>query len=533
MSGLSGIKAWLPEDLCKQDEVTRRLVSVFEAAEFERIEIPTLVDMSVVEKANTKFTADVFKLIDRDGRTLALRTELTQPIAKLVATRASKINLPAKFYYNSKVYRYKGMSTDASREIKQLGVEAFGDTKDSEIIQVLLNALNELGIKNSKITITDTKIWQKIFELYGSSKISFEQELDALMKNSAYKSSVSGLSDLSVAAKAYKFLLEGDLVNFETLTEKYKPLRSLLSSVTIDEIEAALEVDLSEIKGLIQLDSRVVFEPLQCPDLKLYTGIHFNLYARAVGRLIALGGRYDKLCEQFGAKVPAIGFAFYLPGLMEALENKPDGRVLKIALSKGGLLEGAEKFLESKGLKLDKTNPRKLIVDLNSKKDLPFDKIEALLVRGHDVPIYVQHGAADLGIVGSDVILDSRASIYQLKDLDYGQCKLCVCAKQGLYKSVKDLPSDLKVATTFPNLSRDFFESKGIDAEIINLYGSVELGPLTDLSDVIVDLVATGKTLKENGLEQIAEIISCSSRLIANKASFRLYKEEIEAILSS
>lgn len=526
MSSLSGIKAWLPEDLRRQDEISASLVSVFEAASFERIEIPTLVDMSVVEKANTKFTADVFKLIDRDGRTLALRTELTQPIAKLVATRASEISFPAKFYYNSKVYRYKGLSTDATREIKQLGVESFGETKDEEILKLLIQSIDELELKNTRITITHAKIWQKIFELYGSSTMNYEQELDSLMNSAAYKSSVAKLDNLSVAAKAYKFLLEGDLINFKTLSSKYKPLSLLLSSSDLVEFEKTFEIDLSELKNLVKLDSRIVFDPLQCPDLKLYTGVNFNLYARGVGRLIALGGRYDKLCEQFGHAVPAIGFAFYLPGLMEAIDYK-EAKVLRIALSKGGLLDGALKFFEKKGFTVDRSNDRKLIVDVSSEDKLGFDKIEALLVRGHDVPIYVQHGAADLGVVGLDVILDSKVSVYQLEDLKYGDCKLCVCAKEGLYKSVADLPANLKVATTFPNLSKDFFGSKGIDAEVINLYGSVELGPLTDLSDVIVDLVATGKTLKENGLEVIEEILPCTSRLIANKSSFRQYKENL------
>ena len=526
MSNLSGIKAWLPEDLRKQDKISARLVSVFEAASFERIEIPTLVDMSVVEKANTKFTADVFKLIDRDGQTLALRTELTQPIAKLVATRASEISFPAKFYYNSKVYRYKGLSTDATREIKQLGIESFGETKDEDILKLLIKSIDELDLENTKVTITHAKIWQKIFELYGSASMSYEQELDALMENTAYKSSVSKLDNLSVAAKAYKFLLEGDLVNFKVLSAQYKPLAILVSSTDISEFEKTFELDLSELKDLVGLDSRIVFDALQCPDLKLYTGVNFHVYSQGVGRLLALGGRYDKLCEQFGHSVPAIGFAFYLPALMESLEPQSQ-KILKIAFSKGGLLKGALEFFEKKGFTIDRSNERKLIVDVSADDQLGFDKIEALLVRGHDVPIYVQHGAADLGVVGLDVILDSRASVYQLEDLKYGECKLCVCAKKGLYKSVADLPSDLTVATTFPNLSKDFFGSKGLNAEIINLYGSVELGPLTDLSDVIVDLVATGKTLKENGLEVIEEILPCSSRLIANKASFRLYRDEM------
>lgn len=201
---------------------------------------------------------------------------------------------------------------------------------------------------------------------------------------------------------------------------------------------------------------------------------------------------------------------------------------IKIAISKGSLLQGAVAFLKTKNVEiLGLENKRKLILGTKLPEGFPFDEIEVLLVRGHDVPIYVDHGAADLGIVGSDVILDSKTNVVQLKDLDYGHCRLCVCAIKGQYKSISDLPSYTRVATTFPNICKDFFNENGLDVEVINLYGSVELGPLTELSDVIVDLVASGKTLEENGLEVIHEIMPCTARLIASQAAFRLYKDEL------
>jgi ATP phosphoribosyltransferase len=115
--------------------------------------------------------------------------------------------------------------------------------------------------------------------------------------------------------------------------------------------------------------------------------------------------------------------------------------------------------------------------------------------------------------------------VVKLKDLQYGECKLSVCAVKNLYKSITDLPSQIRVATTFPNIARDYFNKLGIDVEIINLYGSVELAPLVGLSDVIVDLVASGKTLEENNLEVIETIMDCTSILIANQSSFKLYRD--------
>ena len=201
-------------------------------------------------------------------------------------------------------------------------------------------------------------------------------------------------------------------------------------------------------------------------------------------------------------------------------------KTLRIALSKGTLFDGAIEFLSSKGMQLGDLgeNKRKLIIPASGLdlSESNYESIEILKVRGHDVPVYVEHGAADIGVVGSDVVLDSGAEVIQLRDLAYGACKLCVCALKGKYKSIYELPNYCKVATTFPNLTKEFFQRKGIDIEVLPLYGSVELGPLTDLSDAIVDLVASGKTLKENGLEAIETMMDCSSRLIANKASYKL-----------
>ncbi len=201
---------------------------------------------------------------------------------------------------------------------------------------------------------------------------------------------------------------------------------------------------------------------------------------------------------------------------------------IKIALSKGALLNGAIEFFNEAGIEIANSDEdkRKLIRSAKVKNQKFKDyNIEFLMVRGHDVPVYVEHGAADFGIVGIDVVLDSKAKVHQLIDLKYGDCDLCVCSLAGKYKSIAELPSYTRVATTFPNLTKDFFQQRGLEVEIINLYGSVELAPLTDLTDVIVDLVATGKTLKENGLEPIHKIMHCTSYLIANPTSFEFCKE--------
>jgi ATP phosphoribosyltransferase len=526
----SSITSFAPEDILAQQRVARKLTDFFIEKGYQSVDIPTIVDTSLVAKANSKFSQNVFKLFDESGKTLALRTELTQPLAKMVASYHSKLSFPQKYFYDASVFRFKGSHTDSSKEIKQVGVEVFGQKAgavDKEIIRLMLDSVDKLGIKNPKITITDTKIWQRIFEIYGAPKLSFAEELERMMSSDAYKSTLASDKKLSLAARMYKALLENNIVYFRKLIKDQPDLQIFLNSIKVEDFEKLLEIDLSLLKETAKLSDIVCFDPLQCPDLKLYTGMHFALYAKGSGAMLALGGRYDDLCEQFGAEIPAIGFAFYIRELSALIEKKVHRTKLRIAIAKGGLFDQAKEFLETKSFRFSDDKNRKLILEVASDLDSPFNEIEVLLVRGHDVPVYVEHGAADLGIVGLDVVLDSKTSNFLVKDLDYGKCHLSVCARKGLYKSVYDLPKQTRVATTFPNLTKEFFDLKGVNAEIINLYGSVELGPLTDLSDVIVDLVATGKTLIENNLEEVESFLDCSAYLIANKASFRLYSNEL------
>lgn len=524
------LTSFAPENILAQQRVARKLTDFFTQKGYESVDIPTIVDTSLVAKANSKFSQNVFKLFDESGKTLALRTELTQPLAKMVASYHSKLSFPQKYFYDASVFRFKGSHTDSSKEIKQVGVEVFGKEAgeiDKELLNLMLDSVESLGVKSVKVSITDTRIWQRVFEVYGAPNLSYEEELEKMMGSDAYKSTLASDEKLSLAAKMYKALLENNIVRFRALIKNQPDLQIFLTSTKIEDFEKLLEIDLKLLKEASSLSEAVCFDPIQCPDLKLYTGLHFSLYAKGSGSLLALGGRYDDLCAKFGAQIPAIGFAFYIRELSSLLEKKEQRTKLRIAIAKGGLFENAKEFLSKKSFQFNDEKTRKLILEIASNLEAPFDEIEVLLVRGHDVPVYVEHGAADLGIVGLDVVLDSGTSNYLVKDLDYGQCRLSVCAKKGLYKSVYDLPKQTRVATTFPNLTKEFFDLKGVNAEIINLYGSVELGPLTDLSDVIVDLVATGKTLKENNLEEVESFLDCSAYLIANSASFKLYSKDL------
>lgn len=198
--------------------------------------------------------------------------------------------------------------------------------------------------------------------------------------------------------------------------------------------------------------------------------------------------------------------------------------LINIALPKGRLGEKVYNMLAAAGYDCPEIN------DKNSRK-LTFENPEKCVryfwVKPSDVAIYVERGAADIGIAGKDIILEYSPDVYELCDLGIGKCRMCVAAPKGFKY---DNEKTLTVATKFPHIAARHYTSKSIDIDIIKLNGSIELAPILKLSDVIVDIVETGKTLIENDLEPIETIIPISARLIANKASYKFKAEGIKKL---
>ncbi len=194
--------------------------------------------------------------------------------------------------------------------------------------------------------------------------------------------------------------------------------------------------------------------------------------------------------------------------------------MLTVALPKGELLKHSIRLLQSVGLDfsafLDSGNRQLQITDASG-------KARGLLVRGQDVPVYVEYGQAQLGIIGYDTLREKQPQVAHLVDLQFGYCRMSVAVKASSpYKSPLDLPPHSRVASKYVNCAREYFQSLDLPVEIVPLYGSVELGPITGMSEAIVDLVSTGRTLKENGLIEITTLYESTARLIAHPLSYRL-----------
>ena len=205
-----------------------------------------------------------------------------------------------------------------------------------------------------------------------------------------------------------------------------------------------------------------------------------------------------------------------------------EDRYLTFALGKGRLANKTMDLFEKIGITCEEIrdkNTRKLIF-VNEELKLRF-----FLAKGPDVPTYVELGAADIGVVGRDTILEENRNVYEVLDLGYGKCKMCVCGRE----SARDLlmhHERIRAASKYPNIAKDYFYNKKHQTvDIIKLNGSVELGPLVDLSDVIVDIVETGSTLRENGLGVLEEVCDLSARMIVNPVSMQLESDRIRDLV--
>jgi len=199
---------------------------------------------------------------------------------------------------------------------------------------------------------------------------------------------------------------------------------------------------------------------------------------------------------------------------------------LTIALAKGRLAEITIEILEQCGINCQslKQSTRKLVLIDEE------NKVKFLLVKPSDVPTYVDYGVADIGVIGKDTLMEENKPLYEVLDLGFAACKLSIAGfpETDIYNKAKKL----KVATKYPNIAASFFSTKSIDIEIIPLHGSVELGPITGLSDVILDIVESGKTLRANGLDILEDVCNISARLVVNQVSLKTKSARIRDLVS-
>lgn len=466
---------------------------------------------------------------DSDGRLLALKPDVTFSIIKNLDDSVSGVQ---KVYYNENVYRVTKKAGGFS-EIMQTGVECMGDITDDEVCEVINLAARSLYAISEKYVL-DISHMGILSGLFTAMDLT-ESNKTALLSAVAEKNTgviLNLCNSFGVGDALTNKLI--DLLNaYGTPTEV---LPKISSAVVNAEMQSAYNELCSVCEKLVNAgyEKNINIDCSVVNDMNYYNGIVFKGFIQSVPVSVLSGGRYDRLMERVNKKAGAIGFAVYLDEVDRILENQgsedkeealSDG-YLNIALPKGRLGEKVYEMFEKSGFECPQIHEknRRLIFEN------PEKKVRYFWVKPSDVAIYVERGAADIGVAGKDILLEYSPDVYELLDLNIGKCRMCVAGKKEF---TDNGTSTLKVATKFTNIAKSYYADKCRDIDIIKLNGSIEIAPILRLSDVIVDIVETGATLLENGLEPKETIVDISARLISNKAGYKFKSAMIDKLRDS
>ena len=498
---------------------------------YSEIITPAVEYYDVFAQANPELDQDqMLKIIDKSGRICVARPDNTTPIARIAATRLDDAALPVRLYYSQKVFRSVSGDHGHKGEFLQVGAELIGAdglAADKDILSAAFAALSKTGADNFRIELGHAEIYKALIEELGADAASSEA-IRRLIENKSFAALGDALQPFGSrpAAKALSAMpqLFGGievLDEVETLTGNVRVLGAI---AYLRRLYQAL--DEAGYGDRIMIDLGLVHE------MDYYTGIMFRGYIGGAGAAILAGGRYNALCAKFGRDLPAGGFGIDVESVAESLQGASRPEVatcrdtVRIALTKGRLEKKTLALLKDAGYDISEleAGTRKLIFTL------PDSGVEIVLSKAADVITYVEHGVCDMGVVGKDTIMEKGGSFYEMVDLGFGRCRFALATKKG-----KDVYGGYKtpvIATKYPAVTKAFFNRKNMDVETIKIEGSVELAPLLELADAIVDIVETGTTLKENGLEVIEDVAPISARVIVNLASAKMKKAAIQKVIA-
>ena len=511
-------------NLQPKERASFALRALYEAAGCRKYHMGRFEEYGLYQENRSFLSSEqVITFTDLDGRLLALKPDVTLSIAKTAQPAPSETLC---YYYHENVYRPSAES-HTFKEISQMGLEMLGAVGEAQVQQAVCLAarsLDALGA-NWVLEVSHMGYLFGLFDALGVPDAARAKLLEKLREKNAHElRAAAGAAGLADAADTLCGVLDLSGAYAETMEKAAALCKNDAMRAAVAELEA-LAVPLEKAGGVIRLDMTLAGE------MEYYNGLVFQGYLKALPRPLLKGGRYDLLMQKFTPGAGAIGFAVYLDELDRlsaplppVQKNSTDRVMLNVALPKGRLGDKVYNLLAGIGYGCpeDYNATRKLVVEN------PEAGIRYFLVKPSDVAIYVEHGAADVGIVGKDILTEASADVYELLDTGLGKCRMCVAAPADY----QDDPSrPVRVATKFVSIAKSYYASMGRDIDIIKLNGSIELAPILGLSDVIVDIVETGTTLRENGLKVVTEFMPISARFIANKASYQFKHAEMDTML--
>lgn len=536
-SGNTHTPAGLTDILVKECELKFKIETaareVFARHGYHVVQSPMFEYYDVYDAAVTK-AENMFKFFDNNGRMLALRPDLTTSVARIAATKPLG-ELPYRIAYSGSAFRNdETFSNDRRREFSQAGIELIGNggtDADAEVIEIAIEALLKFGVKDFQIDMGHADYYKGLAEIAGLDPI-VSDKLRANINDKDFVAIEGILDGIDIDEKLKEVFMELPKMfgGIETAVAAAKnPIIGEKSRAALENLISVYEI----LKGK-GLDKYISTDLGMVPNLDYYTGIIVKGFAKGVAFPICSGGRYDNLTEKFGKALPATGIAIGIERVMTALSDIRErndenaSEYITVALAKGRLAELSINIFEKLGFDVQemKSKTRKLI--FTDEKN----KFKFILVKASDVPVYVEYGAADIGVVGKDTLLESGKDVYEIMDLGFGKCRMAVAGPSEMRDKLVGR-NIMRVASKYPHIARDYFHRvKGQTVDIIKLNGSVELGPLVGLSDVIVDIVESGKTLKENGLEVLEDVCELSARLVVNRVSLKMHRERILKLMS-
>ena len=512
-------------NLQPKERASFALRALYEAAGCRKYHMGRFEEYGLYQENRSFLSSEqVITFTDLDGRLLALKPDVTLSIAKTAQPAPGET---LRYYYHENVYRPSAES-HTFKEISQMGLEMLGAVGEAQVQQAVCLAARSLDALGADwvLEVSHMGYLFGLFDALGVPDAARAKLLEKLREKNAHElraaAGAAGLADAAADILCSVLSLCGSYA--DTIAKAAALCRNDAMRAAVAELEA-LAVPLEKAGGVIRLDMTLAGE------MEYYNGLVFQGYLKALPRPLLKGGRYDLLMQKFTPGAGAIGFAVYLDELDRlsaplppVQKNSTDRVMLNVALPKGRLGDKVYHLLAGIGYGCpeDYNATRKLVVEN------PEAGIRYFLVKPSDVAIYVEHGAADVGIVGKDILTEASADVYELLDTGLGKCRMCVAAPADY----QDDPSrPVRVATKFVSIAKSYYASMGRDIDIIKLNGSIELAPILGLSDVIVDIVETGTTLRENGLKVVTEFMPISARFIANKASYQFKHAEMDTML--
>lgn len=519
-----GVQAFLFEAAGRRRRAEESVTSVLRAAGLSEVLLPVLDYAAPYDGVTAEGDERVYRFVDRRGELLGLRADFTPMAARVLAPRLSGLSLPVSIFYRGDVVRDEPAGVGRAREFAQVGAERYGDPSprsDEEMLVLLLSCL--AGVPDERLTLTlgyagllPALLSAVAPSLTRKDGAALERTLTAarLRRVVAVEKTLRAAGAPEAAAAEIARAL---LVGFDP--------GSPLFSLPVLQGGAAALARAAVAARRARPGIGVVFDLAGTPAAPYYTGITFRVGAGDVS--VAAGGRYDALLARFGAPAPAIGFSIGVEALAAALDAGAPGaevrRPLRIAVGKGRLLPATLSALRAAGAAFPEPDGRRLL--------LPDEggAFELLLLKDDDVPTYVAHGGADLGVVGSERVEESGEEVFRPVDFPFGACRVALIGRAG--EEFRPNGQPVVVGTKYPRLAGRFFDARRIAHEVVPLAGSVELAAALRLTDVVVDLVETGATLAANGLAEVETLFESHAVLIVGPAALAARRGEVAAFV--